>query len=157
LAGYRYRPVTPGDLALICRHRREMFRESGRPDGVLQPMTSLFEPWLAKRLADGSYFGWIAEREGEPIGGLGMMVVDWPPHPAHPHEDRRGYILNVFVEAEHRSAGVARTLMDMAEAEGRLRGIGYMFLHATETARPMYERRGWRGTTEMSIGLFRET
>lgn len=148
---HQYRSVGPADLELICRHRYEMFKASGRADEDLAPMGAAFEPWLRPRLLDGRYFGWIAESGGRPVGGLGMMVVDWPPHPSHPRQDRRGYVLNVFVEPDQRGRGVAHGLLDLAVAEARRRGVEYMFLHATAMGRPIYERRGWRATSEMAI------
>ena len=150
---YAYRPVAPGDIDLVCRHRHEMFKAAGRSEAVLAPMTAAFRSWLAPRLLDGSYFGWISECAGAAVGGLGMMAIDWPPHPSHPTQDRRGYVLNLYVEPEHRGAGVAKALMDLAEAEGRRLGLAYMFLHATAMGRPMYEKRGWAATAEMAISL----
>ena len=66
---YDYRPVAPADLDLVCRHRHEMFKASGRSDEVLTPMAAPFRAWLAPKLASGAYFGWIAEDDGAPIGG----------------------------------------------------------------------------------------
>lgn len=148
-----YRPVTPADLDLVCRHRHEMFKASGRTDEALAPMSAAFRGWLAPRLEDGSYFGWIATERAAPIAGLGMMVIDWPPHPSHPTQAARGYILNVFVEPERRGQGIAKALMELAMAEGRSRGLQYMILHATAQGRPMYEKLGWAQTSEMSISL----
>jgi GNAT superfamily N-acetyltransferase len=152
-ADYHLRPVGAGDLDLICRQRYQMFKDSGRSDDVLAPMAVGFRPWLEPRLADHSYFGWIAERDGEAVGGLGMMVIDWAPHPLHPTQAMRGYILNVFVEADHRGRGLAHTLMDRAMDEARQRGLAYVTLHASRMGRPIYEKLGWAQTTEMSFSL----
>ena len=150
---YVYRPVQPADLELICRHRQAMFAASGRSEAVLAPMTAAFRPWLEPRLADGGYFGWIVEADGGAVGGLGMMVMDWPPHPSHPQQGCRGYVLNVFVEPEHRGRGLAKALMERATDEGRRRGLDYLILHATEMGRPLYEQLGWGKTSEMALSL----
>jgi GNAT superfamily N-acetyltransferase len=150
---YELRPVTPDDLDLVCRHRREMFRASGRSDEVVAAMDAPFRAWLQPRLAAGDYFGWIVEAGGAPVAGLGMMVIDWPPHPSHPTQGRRGYILNVYVEPQHRGRGLAKMLMARATDEGRRRGLAFMVLHATAMGRPLYERLGWAATSEMSIRL----
>ena len=99
-----------------------MFAESGRSRESLQPMTAAFRQWLTPRLADGSYFGWMLEEAGQVAAGLGMMIIDWPPHPSHPTDDRRAYILNVFVEPEHRRKGLAKQLMALAEEKSRQLG-----------------------------------
>lgn len=148
---YNLRPIHNADLDLICLHREHMFLEAGRDRGLLQKVTASFKPWLVRRLETGEYFGWIMEHGGAPVAGLGMMVIDWPPHPAHPDEGHRGYILNVYVDPEHRGRGLATQLMDRAKEEARERGIHYMILHATDQGRPLYEKLGWQATSEMAF------
>ena len=150
------RSVTPDDIDLICRHRQEMFKASGRSDAMVEPMGAPFRAWLAPRLADGRYFGWVVEEDGAAIAGVGMMVIDWPPHPSHMTQDFRGYILNMYVEPAHRRRGLAKELMRLAEDEGARRGISYLVLHATTQGKPLYEQMDWKATTEMSLSLPRE-
>ncbi len=147
------RPLTPADLELVCRHREEMFRESGRPSEGIAAMSAPFREWLAPRLADGRYFGWVLQEDKMAVAGLGMMEIDWPPHPLHPDDDRRGYILNVYVEPAFRRQGLARRLMEQACGEGRRRGLAYLILHATTDGRPLYDQLGWTATAEMALSL----
>jgi ribosomal protein S18 acetylase RimI-like enzyme len=147
------RPVSLSDLDLICRHREDMFRESnapGRSDESLRAMTASFRVWIEPRLRDGSYFGYIVEEDGAAVAGIGLMIIDWPPHPLHPNEDKRGYVLNVFVDPSHRKRGLATMLMDLGEAEIAKRGASYAILHATRMGRLLYEQTGWTQTAEMS-------
>jgi GNAT superfamily N-acetyltransferase len=145
------RLVAARDLELICEHRERMFAASGRTRESLQPMTASFRQWLIPRLSDGSYFGWMLEEAGQVVAGLGMMVIDWPPHPSHPTDDRRAYILNVFVEPEHRRKGLAKQLMALAEEKARQLGLRYAILHSTRQGRPLYEALGWGPTSEMAV------
>jgi ribosomal protein S18 acetylase RimI-like enzyme len=150
------RSLTPADLDLICRHRKEMFRASGRPDRseqTLNTMTTSFLAWLEPRLVSGSYFGFVIEDDLMPIAGIGLMVIDWPPHPSHPIQDKRGYILNVFVEASHRNRGVGTTLMALAETELKKRGVSFAVLHATAMGQRLYNALGWKATAEMAKSL----
>lgn len=98
------RTLDAGDLELVCRHREAMFRDAGRDDEELATMTEHFRPWLLPRLRDGSYFGFVLEDQGRPIAGIGLMLIAWPPHPLHPTQDRRGYVLNVYVEPDYAGA-----------------------------------------------------
>ena len=147
------RPLTSNDLDLVCRHREEMFRDAGGSDDVLVPMTEHFRAWLRPRLLDGSYFGFVMMDGAAAIAGIGMMLIEWPPHPMHPTQDKRGYVLNIFVEPGYRQRGLARELMSLAEAEFARRGVGFAVLHATEKGRPLYQGLGWNGTTEMAKTL----
>jgi ribosomal protein S18 acetylase RimI-like enzyme len=147
------RALCDADLELICRHREEMFRDAGRSEEVLQTMTTNFRSWLQPRLHDGTYFGFVIADGDEPVAGIGLMLIDWPPHPSHPTQDKRGYVLNVYVESAYRRRGLAHELMRLAEAEFERRGVGFAILHATEKGRDLYAGLGWSGTTEMSKTL----
>jgi ribosomal protein S18 acetylase RimI-like enzyme len=147
------RPVRLDDLDLICRHREDMFRASnapGRSDESLRAMTASFRVWIEPRLHDESYFGYIVEDDGAAVAGIGLMIIDWPPHPSHPNQDKRGYVLNVFVEPSHRKRGLAKMLTALGEAEIARRGVSFAILHATRMGRPLYEQAGWTQTAEMS-------
>ena len=147
------RALGPPDFETIQRHRESMFRDSGRPDEVIAELKAPFAAWLAPRLSDGRYFGWLVEDAGAVVAGLGMMEIEWPPHPSHPTSDKRGYILNVYVEPSHRRQGLARRLMDAAMVEAKARGLEYIVLHATEQGRPLYTSLGWASSREMAISV----
>lgn len=148
--GFEIRQVATGDVDLICRHREEMFRDAGEDEATLQVMTEHFRRWLEPRLADGYYLGYIINCRGEVAGGVGMMLIDWPPHPRHPNADKRGYILNLYVEPGYRRMGIASRLMQLAEEELSRRGATLLVLHATEKGRPLYLQLGWEaGSAEM--------
>lgn len=152
-SGLQVRRLVPDDLELICRHREAMFLEAGGDPAALRVMTEHFRPWLRVRLEDGRYYGFMVMDEGDPAAGIGLMSIDWPPHPAHPPQDQRGYVLNVFVEPAYRRRGLATALMKLAEAEFARRGLGFAVLHATEVGRPVYQALGWAATREMTKTL----
>lgn len=147
------RDIRSDDVNLICQHREAMFREAGRDENSLSAMTPNFLKWLEPRIIDGSYFGFLATDNNAVVAGIGMMAIDWPPHPSHPHHDKRGYVLNVYVEPAYRRRGIAGRLMEMADVEFKKRGLTYAILHSTKTGRPLYEKIGWSSTTEMAKPL----
>jgi ribosomal protein S18 acetylase RimI-like enzyme len=144
------REISESHIDLVCRHREHMFRDAGHSDEVLRVMTQHFGDWLRPRLRDRTYLGFVVCDDGQPIASIGLMLVDWPPHPSHPMTDQRGYVLNVYVEPGYRRRGLASELMHLADAEFAKRGIQYTFLHATEKGRGLYAGLGWSSTTEMS-------
>jgi GNAT superfamily N-acetyltransferase len=149
-AGLTSRKLTLSDLEMICVHREKMFLEAGGEPELLKIMTAHFRPWLEPRLADGRYYGFALLDADCPIAAIGLMSIDWPPHPSHPTEDQRGYVLNVFVEPSHRRHGLASALMQLADAEFTRRAVSFAILHATQVGKPVYEQLGWRSTAEMA-------
>lgn len=150
----KIRAVSPSDFTLICKHRNCMFKEAGKHAADLVAMSPSFATWLRPRLEDGRYFGFIADSaDGKPIAGVGLMVIDWPPHPSHPTDCRRGYVLNLYVDPAFRGRGVARSLMEKSVQVFREQKIVYAVLHATDDGRPLYESSGWTQTSEMAMRL----
>ncbi len=144
------REICEADLDLICQHREKMFRDAGGSENVLQPMTQHFREWLRPRLQDGSYFGFVFSENAYPVAGIGLMLIDWPPHPSHPTQNKRGYVFNVYVEPAYRRRGLARALMQRAEAAFARRGVQFAVLHATAKGKGLYADMAWSGTTEMA-------
>jgi hypothetical protein len=93
-----------------------MFLEAGRDPEKLRVMAEHFHPWVEKRLNDGRYYGFALCDTDQVVAAIGLMTIDWPPHPSHPTMDQRGYVLNVFVEPTHR-----RNLMPAASQCANLR------------------------------------
>ncbi|HEY2860934.1 MAG TPA: GNAT family N-acetyltransferase [Terracidiphilus sp.] len=147
---FKTRLAAAADAALIATHRRAMFEamDSGTPE-ELDEMTRNFEPWLAPRLADGRYTGWVTTDHDEPIASAGLLILDWPPHPRDPVGTQRGYILNVFVDSRYRRRGLAHQLVQLCMDEARRRNLRITTLHASNEGRPVYEQLGFTGSNEM--------
>lgn len=151
-----YRPITPGDVDIVCQQREAMFREMGREENLLDRMRIPFHSWLEPRLVTGIYSGFIGAVNDKPVAGIGITLVDWAPHPRHPETSERGYISNLYVEPAFRRRGLAKDLMEMAETSMRKKGIKLAALHASDAGRALYEKTGWVAAPEMFKSLTTE-
>jgi len=144
------RPATLDDIEIIAAHRRAMFVDMGHRDtALLNAMIGTFRPWLNQKMLAGEYLAWLAAgQDGSVVAGLGLWLMDWPPHVIGPGS-RRGNILNVYTEPAHRRQGIARSLMNTALEWCRLHGIRVVILHASEDGRKLYEQLGFQPTNEM--------
>jgi ribosomal protein S18 acetylase RimI-like enzyme len=151
---YTVRRAAPAEAPIITSQRRAMFEDMGQADAArLDAMDAAFEPWVAERLAAGTYIGWLAEgADGAVVAGAGLWVMDWPPHQLG-QEARRGNILNVYVAPDHRRRGLARRLMDVVLAYCRADGLEVVVLHARDQGRPLYQALGFTPTNEMRLLL----
>jgi GNAT superfamily N-acetyltransferase len=147
------RPASPLDAALIAGQRRQMFEDAGvLPSGLEQELTESFEAWVQPRLAAGEYLGWIAEANGEVVGGAGLWLMPFPPHFLD-LSPCRGYLLNFYVAPAMRGQGIAGRLLELTLAEARRRGIKAATLHASRFGKPVYEKYGFKPTNEMMLLL----
>lgn len=150
------RLANAGDIDALVRHRAEMFAETGmRRDERFETMLTNSERWFRARVADGTYLGFLIAPTDSPrriVAGGGLLVLDWPPT----HRDAgtlRGYILNVYVEPDHRRRGLARDVTEACLDTCRARGIHIVTLHASAAGRRLYERLGFAVTSEMRLVL----
>jgi ribosomal protein S18 acetylase RimI-like enzyme len=144
------RRATVEDAGLITRHRKAMFADMrDAEEAVLDEMTRNFEPWVRRMIAEQKYAGWITSDGERPVGSAGLLILDWAPHFLDPKCDKRGYILNVFVEQEYRGRGIAKALTLECIAEAKRRGVGVVALHASKKGQPVYERLGFKASNEM--------
>ena len=151
-ATYTIRRAAAEDAETIVRQRCSMFHDMGyRDQPVLDSMTIAFRPWLLRMMHSGEYLAWFAVADdGSVAAGLGLWLMDWPPHIIGPGS-RRGNILNVYTAPEHRRQGLARQLMQTALAWCRAHGIRAVILHASSEGVPLYKELGFQPTNEMRI------
>ena len=154
-SGYCIRRATGADADAIVRHRVAIFRDMGildeRDAGTLAA-TSL--TYFEDALPSGAYVGWVVEHGSELVGGGGLLVHRGLPRPDSLDGSDEGYLLNVFVEREHRRRGLARSLTYVILAWCRERGVARVALHASEDGRSLYESLGFCAVTnEMRLVL----
>ncbi len=148
------RPATLQDQEVLVEHRRAMFQEMGYRDvAALDAMAAAFGPWLLRKMDEGEYLAWLVVRaDGTPAAGLGLWLMDWPPHMIGPGS-RRANILNVYTAPDCRRQGLARRLMQTALDYCAGHGIRAVILHASNDGRPLYEQLGFRATNEMRLEI----
>jgi len=148
------REAAVADLEVILHHRGAMFQEMGHDDAAgLERMLVAAREYYARALRDGSYRGWLAvDVDGRVIGGGGVGLISWPPHPQNPHP-LRATIFNVYTEPGARRRGVARRLIEIMIDWCREQQFPWVHLHASQYGRPLYETMGFAPTNKMRLPL----
>ncbi len=154
MSDFLIRPGTLADAETVVAHRRAMFFEMGyRDEQALDKMCDSFRPWLARKMRDDQYLAWFAVDSGGTIAsGLGLWLMDWPPHLVGPGPWRAN-ILNVYTRPESRRRGLARRLMETALEWCRANQVRAVILHSSDDGRRLYESMGFQPTNEMRIIL----
>mgnify|MGYP003575755840 FL=1 len=131
----RVRPGTAADAPALSA----LYEASVRGLGARDYSTEQVEAWasltpppeaLAGRMADGR-MRLVAELET--VAGFIDVEAD-------------GHVDLLYVAPEAAGQGVARLLLETAEALAAAQGVTRLYAEASETARPVFERLGFRVT-----------
>jgi len=148
LSQVTFRPATSHDLEAGLHHRGEMFREmGGKYRESLVRFESASRQYFETALRDGTCFGLLAELSGKIAADGGVVIADWPGNPLN-LEQKRAWILNIYVEPHHRRQGLAKAI---TQRLCRQNGFGSVALHASDYGRGLYENVGFRPTNEMRL------
>jgi GNAT superfamily N-acetyltransferase len=118
-----------------------MFRDMGdlSGDDDFEALRSASEEWLAPRLANGEYVGWLVEQDGAVVAGGGVLLRELWPVPGCCRAGRWAHVGNVYTEPGHRRRGLARLVMETILEWCRSQAIDHVTLAASREGRPLYE------------------
>ncbi len=94
------------------------------------------ERWAARRASRPT---WVAEIDGA-LAGFTDLEPD-------------GHVDMMFVHPDHQGRGVAGALFRQVEAEAARLGLDRLFTEASITARPFFERKGFRVIAAQTVSV----
>jgi len=147
------RRATLGDLDLLVRHRRGMWKAIAKiPQADLDAADRTYRRWARTHMKSNRFAGFIVDVAGGPVASGCVWLMQVQPRP-----DWKGttaaYLLSMFTEPAHRSRGHGARIVREAIRFAKARGIQVMILHASSFGGPIYTRLGFERTTEMRLSL----
>lgn len=141
---YSLRKARSEDAEILAIHRGKMFVDMGTFSiEQAKSQYKLWEEWLVGALAEDRFVGVVIEQTGRIVASAGMMFL-----PKMPNLDdlslERAYLLNVYVEPEHRRQGLAEVLVLSLIEEAKARQIGTVTLNTSTMGQKLYERLGFK-------------
>ena len=140
LPGLRIRDFQPADLLEIMRLFHDTVHEINSRDYTAEqidawaPKIPDESSWLAKLR---STFAYVAEANGQIVGFANL--------------ERSGRIDCLYTHHMHQGMGIASRLLSEIETRARAIGARRLFTEASLTARPFYQRRGFRIVRENEV------
>jgi GNAT superfamily N-acetyltransferase len=145
----RIRRARPADADALARLRYQ-FRANLDPATEPEPVfIARCARWIRERLgADGPWYCWVADRDGELVGTIWLQTFEKLPNPIAERE-RHGYITSLYVRPEYRDGGLGSALLDQAIAECEARTVDAVLLWPTRRSRSLYERHGFAAGSDL--------
>ena len=142
------------DLDILMDHRRKMWITLGShsPEEI-EDCVPVYREWLDLSMQTGKVFCFKAVGDNRKIiGTVCVFFRDDIPGPGHPSASIP-FIFSLYVEDDFRNRGVGTDLTRKCVDLCMERGYTRITLHASDYGRPIYEKMGFRPTTEMRLSL----
>ena len=138
------RTAGPRDFGVVGGLRSEFMAEhKGIALGALpNRFHEATQQFIARSHSDGTMVSWLAEKEGNVIGLVSVILQDVPPRP----EDLRtveGFVVNMYVRQSERTQGIGGLLLRACVDSAAQYGIRRLNLYATTDGRPLYSAAGF--------------
>jgi GNAT superfamily N-acetyltransferase len=136
------RSALPTDAEALARLRFAFRTDLEAPAESEAAFLARCHPWMAARLASGSWCSWVLEQHGELLGNVWLQFLEKLPNPVAEPE-WHGYISSLFVRSEARGHGLGSLLLVAALEECDRRGCDAVLLWPTPRSRSLYQRHGF--------------
>jgi GNAT superfamily N-acetyltransferase len=146
--------ATGSDLELLVRHRQSMWGEIHPDMGLeISEVEEKTRNWIREKLASGALVGFISKTgDGEVAGSGCLWVREEQPRPGATGSEFP-YLMSMYTEKQFRGKGVAKSIVEAAIEWSKTNGFDRVVLHASESGRPVYEKAGFKPTSEMRLKL----
>jgi len=140
LPGLQIRDFQPADLLEIMRLFHDSVHEIASRDYTAEqvdawaPKIPDESGWLEKLR---STFTYVAEANGQIVGFANL--------------ERNGHLDCLYTHYRHQGTGIASRLLSEIETRARALGARRLFTEASLTARPFFQRRGFRVVRESEV------
>lgn len=152
------RIATRNDIKILTKHRELMFEEMSSSKNreidkaLFVTMAVSYSKYLLDSMKLDQLCGWVAEVESEVVGSGILSFINWPPGPGESHA-RAGLLHSLYTDLKFRRLGIAKSIIGNAISASKKRDLKWITLGASDDGKPLYEKLGFRLSTEAKMFL----
>ena len=142
------RRATSDDIDQLVRLRLLLFEEAGELEqSQVEAMREATRAYLTKSLPQETFLAWVVESDRQIVATSGLVFFERAPVPKN-LSGEEGYILNMYTLPQWRGQGLATVLLQEIIRFAKGTSIRRLWLHATESGRPVYVKVGFIATSD---------
>ena len=148
-----FRKAVLTDIPELVRLRIEFISKiNSTSESPLDLSKELFN-YFKESMEKGTFAAWLASDNENLIATSGICFYTVPPSFSN-LTGNTSYIMNMYTLEQYRNQGIASELFERIIEEAKSRGCKKIYLHATESGRPLYKKFGFKETdNEMAYSL----
>ena len=144
-----YKTATASDIDLLLSSRLEILKVVNSLDEDYQYSDEIIRE-SRDYFLNGDQVTVLAMDGDKVIGCASMSFMRIMPTFSHP-TGKRAHLMNVYTSKEYRRQGIAEKMVKMLIDITWQRGATEISLDATEAGRPLYEKLGFKDSTECMV------
>jgi GNAT superfamily N-acetyltransferase len=137
------RAATLTDIGELARLRWQLYTEREPHDEPLGTYVERFTTFALDALARDDWRAWCAEVDGRLVAAAWLHSVPRVPAPGHGDPRPIGYLINVYVEPEHRSKGLGSRMTQELISHCQASGFELVLTFPAEDAYGFYGHNGF--------------
>lgn len=145
----KYKTATASDIDLLMSSRLEMLKVVNSLDEDYQYSDEIIRE-SRDYFLNGDQVTVLAMDGDKVVGCASMSFMRIMPTFSHP-TGKRAHLMNVYTSKEYRRQGIAEKMVKMLIDITWQRGATEISLDATEAGRPLYEKLGFKDSTECMV------
>lgn len=145
------------DIPLALDFRKKLFQDTGVPTTAFRDDLDslLFQEYTSAYQRDEMihFLAYSTNVNERPVAIAGILLKkDFPYYLFKP--GFYGWVIDVYTEPEYRGVGLATSLLEQVKIWALKKGVQEIkLISASKNARSIYERLGYRSTSEMSLNV----
>ncbi len=134
------------DAAILAEYRLKMFNEVFPDDNLVERKAEIVDEctrYYLDNINNKNHYSIIAFIDKTAVGCGTILLEERPPNPKH-KTNLSAYILNIYVDGEHRGKGIAKKIMEHLDEYARTMGVRRIGLHASRFGQGLYKKMGYK-------------
>lgn len=151
---YTYKKATIADLDELVKTRIIVLRAANKlsDDVDMSEVEQESYFYYKKALENGDHTAYLVYDNKKFIGAGGVSYYQVMPTYQNP-SGKKAFVMNIYTDPDYRRQGIGMQTLDLLVKDARAKGIGRVFLEATDAGRPLYEKYGFIGADDEMVLL----
>ncbi len=134
------------DAVILAEYRFKMFNDIFPEDNLGERKTEIVEKCTRYYLDDldnKNHYSIVVFIDKTAVGCGTILLEVRPPGPRH-EANLYAYILNIYIDTEHRGKGIARKIMEHLHEYARNKNVRRIGLYASRFGHGLYKKMGYK-------------
>jgi GNAT superfamily N-acetyltransferase len=146
--------ATSNDITILASHHRKMFKEIWEKDGKnlnegrLDEVEKAYIKKLEEQFTDNTCKAWVVKNQNKIVASGAITICSFVPTPLD-LSYKVAFFHSLYTEEKSRNLNCAKIILEKAIRYCKDKGMKRVLLAASDAGRPMYQKIGFKPTSDL--------